>query len=112
MLALAVNAEDAARATAFCCDAIKAAIATDIEQAFARQVRGQTLLNHFPGLARMIDRFAHHAFGLGEDSVAEIDPMKPRLEQLQPVQNLGACHGVREVCAWPRRPVPHRTPRS
>src|SRR6185437_5090923 len=65
MLALTVDAEDAARAAAFRFNAIKPAVATNVEQAFACQVGRQTLLDHFPGLARMIDRLAHHAFSLG-----------------------------------------------
>src|SRR5205085_8025199 len=89
----------AARAAAFRLNAIKSAVATDIQQAFARQVGRKTSLNHFPGLARMIDRFAHHALSLGEDSAAEIDSMKPRLKQLQSAQNFRARHRVLRMAA-------------
>src|SRR5436190_1004135 len=80
MLPLAVDAENAMRAAPFRFDAIKAAVASDIEHALARQSGRQTLLDQFPGFARMIDRLAHHALSLRENSVAEIDPVKPRLE--------------------------------
>jgi hypothetical protein len=99
MLPLAVDAEDASCAAAFRFDAIEAAIATDIEHAFAGQVRRKTSLNYFPALARMIDGLAHHAFSLGEDSVAEIDSVEPGLEQLEAAQNFRARHKVLRMMA-------------
>ena len=41
----------------------------------------------------MIDRLTHHAFGLGENAAAEVDTMKPRLENLESANNFVACHG-------------------
>jgi hypothetical protein len=92
MLPLAVDAENALRPAPFRFDAIKAAVASDIEHGLAGEISGQTLLDHFPGFAWMIDRLAHHAFGFGEYSVAEIDPMKPRLENFQAGQDFVARH--------------------
>src|SRR5205085_5564566 len=62
-----------------------------------RQIGRQTLLDHFPGFARMIDRLAHHAFGLREDSIAEIDPVKPRLKNFQTDQDFVTPHTNQRV---------------
>src|SRR2546421_10998588 len=80
MLSLAINAEDPVRSAAFRFDAIKTAVAADIQQAFPREICWETPLNDLPGFTRMIGGLAHYALGLGENSVSEIDPVKPRLE--------------------------------
>jgi hypothetical protein len=90
MLPLSIHAKDAAGSAAFRFDAIKSAVATDVEHALSGQVRGQTLPDDFPGLARVIDGFAHHALGFGEYSTAEIDLVKPGLEHLQSAQDFVA----------------------
>src|SRR5688500_705569 len=97
MLTLAIHAQDAPGAAAFRFHAIETAVTADIEHAFARQVLGQTLPDDFPGFAGVIDGFAHHAFGLGENAIAEIDAMKPGLMELQPTENLLVRHGDQRV---------------
>ena|SRR2546421_1605149 len=85
------------RAAPFRFDAIKAAVASDVEDTLPRQIGRQTLLDHFPGFARMIDRLAHHAFGLREDSIAEIDPVKPGLKNFQTDQDFVTPHTNQRV---------------
>jgi hypothetical protein len=97
VLPLRVYAEDTLGATAFHFDAIKAAVAADIENGLTAQVRGQTLLDQLLRRSRMIDRFAHDALGLGESLVAEIDTMKPRFKDLQAGEDLVACHRRHKV---------------
>src|SRR4051812_50019977 len=99
MLALAVHTEDGARAESFCFDAVKAAVASDIEQALAAKIFGQALPNDLPGWLRMLDRFAHHTLGFREQAVTEIDAMEPGLEDLETVENFRASHGVIGFCA-------------
>src|SRR4051812_30455517 len=109
MLALTVDSEDAVRADSLCLDAIKAAVAADIENAFAGQIQGQALPDHFPARCWMLDRLAHDALGFRKQTITEIDAMEPGLENLETVENFGARHGLTRFCAWRRRPA--RRPR-
>jgi hypothetical protein len=82
VLPLAIDAENATRAAPFRFEAIESAIAADIEDAFSRQIGWQTLAHDFPGFTRVIHRLAHDGLRLCEKSVAQIDAMEPRFEDL------------------------------
>ena len=88
---------------------VEAGIASHVEDALPGEIEGQTVLDDVPGLAGMVGRLTRDAFGLREHPRRELDAVEPRLEPMDPVQELLSIHATPSERRLRAR---RRTPRS